>query len=170
MASADCRSGAPPSLTVAAGFPFVLLMTVPGATQGWSVESSKQQIIAGGFREHGAGAPGRRAARLPPGSLRLRGGRRPLACRAVPHRRSAGPTRSGLPEGKTHQRDPEAREKATEDKLRWIDAPYAAGLREIEICSFVRPKLMPQMADAAAMVELALMLRGFTALTLVAQR
>ena len=88
----------------------------------------------------------------------------------MPHRRSAGPTRSGLPEGKTHQRDPEAREKATEDKLRCIDVPYAAGLREIEICSFVRPKLMPQMADAAAMVELALMLRGFTALTLVAQR
>jgi hypothetical protein len=33
IASADAV-GAPPFLTAAAGFPFVLLMTVPGATQG----------------------------------------------------------------------------------------------------------------------------------------
>ena len=56
---------------------------------------------------------------------------------------------------------------ATEDKLHWIDALYAAGLREIEVCSFVPPKLMPQMADAAAVVEHALTLPGLTVLTLV---
>lgn len=37
----------------------------------------------------------------------------------------------------------------TEAKKRWIKALYAAGLREIEICSFVLAKRMPQMADAA---------------------
>lgn len=37
----------------------------------------------------------------------------------------------------------------TPAKLRWIGALAAAGLREIEICSFVPPKLLPQMADAA---------------------
>ena len=56
---------------------------------------------------------------------------------------------------------------ATEDKLHWIDALYAAGLREIEVCSFVPPKLMPQMADAAVVVEHALTLPGLTVLTLV---
>ena len=56
---------------------------------------------------------------------------------------------------------------ATADKLRWIDALYAAGLREIEVCSFVPPKLMPQMADAAAVVKHALTLPGLTVLTLV---
>ena len=56
---------------------------------------------------------------------------------------------------------------ATEDKLHCIDALYAAGLREIEVCSFVPPKLMPQMADAAVVVEHALTLPGLTVLTLV---
>ena len=37
----------------------------------------------------------------------------------------------------------------TPAKLRWIGALVAAGLREIEVCSFVPPKLLPQMADAA---------------------
>jgi hydroxymethylglutaryl-CoA lyase len=56
---------------------------------------------------------------------------------------------------------------ATPDKLRWIDALHAAGLREIEVCSFVPAKLMPQMADAAAVVKHALTLPGLTVLTLV---
>lgn len=37
----------------------------------------------------------------------------------------------------------------TGDKKRWIAAAVAAGLREIEVCSFVPPKLVPGMADAA---------------------
>ncbi|MBS1163143.1 MAG: hydroxymethylglutaryl-CoA lyase, partial [Burkholderiaceae bacterium] len=37
----------------------------------------------------------------------------------------------------------------TADKFVWIDALVAAGLREIEVCSFVPAKLLPQMADAA---------------------
>lgn len=38
---------------------------------------------------------------------------------------------------------------ATADKLAWIAALVAAGLREMEVASFVPPALMPQMADAA---------------------
>lgn len=44
------------------------------------------------------------------------------------------------------------RTMATVDKLRWIAALRAAGLREIEVGSFVSPKLLPQMADAADVV------------------
>ena len=45
---------------------------------------------------------------------------------------------------------------ATADKLRWIDALAAAGLREIEVASFVPAHLLPQMADAAQVVQHAL--------------
>ncbi len=41
----------------------------------------------------------------------------------------------------------------TEAKCRWIDALAAAGLREIEVGSFVSPKLLPQMADTAQVVQ-----------------
>ena len=41
----------------------------------------------------------------------------------------------------------------TADKLRWIDALAAAGLREIEVASFVPARLLPQMADAAQVVQ-----------------
>ncbi len=41
----------------------------------------------------------------------------------------------------------------TADKCAWIDALVAAGLREIEVCSFVPAKLLPQMADAAEVVR-----------------
>ena len=34
----------------------------------------------------------------------------------------------------------------TADKLRWIDALHAAGVREIEVASFVPARLLPQMA------------------------
>jgi hydroxymethylglutaryl-CoA lyase len=44
----------------------------------------------------------------------------------------------------------------TDDKMRWIDALAAAGLREIEVASFVPAQLMPQMADAALVVQHAL--------------
>ncbi|HEV2571487.1 hydroxymethylglutaryl-CoA lyase [Methylocella sp. CPCC 101449] len=56
---------------------------------------------------------------------------------------------------------------ATADKLRWIDALYAAGLREIEVTSFVPAKLLPQMADAAEVVRHARTLPGLKVLGLV---
>lgn len=40
----------------------------------------------------------------------------------------------------------------TEYKKKWISAAVDAGLREIEVCSFVPPRLIPQMADAAEIV------------------
>lgn len=43
----------------------------------------------------------------------------------------------------------------TELKLKWIAALANAGLREIEVGSFVSPKLLPQMADAAEVVAYA---------------
>ncbi|WP_066259670.1 hydroxymethylglutaryl-CoA lyase [Hydrogenophaga flava] len=46
----------------------------------------------------------------------------------------------------------------TADKFRWIDALAAAGLREIEVGSFVPAKLLPQMADVAEVVRHALAL------------
>lgn len=55
----------------------------------------------------------------------------------------------------------------TADKLRWIDALYAAGLREIEVASFVPARLLPQMADAADVVRHALTLPGLTVMALV---
>lgn len=48
----------------------------------------------------------------------------------------------------------------TEYKKRWISAAAAAGLREIECCSFVPPKLIPQMVDAAEVVAHALTIPG----------
>jgi isopropylmalate/homocitrate/citramalate synthase len=38
---------------------------------------------------------------------------------------------------------------STPNKLRWIEALVAAGVREMEVASFVPPAAMPQMADAA---------------------
>ena len=55
----------------------------------------------------------------------------------------------------------------TADKLAWIDALYAAGLREIEVCSFVPAKHLPQMADAVDVVRHALTLPGLTVMALV---
>ncbi len=56
---------------------------------------------------------------------------------------------------------------ATADKFRWIDALVAAGLREIEVASFVPPQRMPQMADAAEVVRHACTHPGLTVLALV---
>jgi hydroxymethylglutaryl-CoA lyase len=50
----------------------------------------------------------------------------------------------------------------TADKLRWISALHAAGLREIEVGSFVPPSLLPQMADVREVVAHALTLPGLT--------
>jgi hydroxymethylglutaryl-CoA lyase len=60
-----------------------------------------------------------------------------------------------------------ARTMATADKCRWIDALVAAGVREIEVGSFVPPKLLPQMADTAAVVAHALTRPGLTVMALV---
>jgi hydroxymethylglutaryl-CoA lyase len=42
----------------------------------------------------------------------------------------------------------EARQVPTAEKIRFIDALVAAGIRDIEITSFVSPKWIPQLADA----------------------
>jgi hydroxymethylglutaryl-CoA lyase len=55
----------------------------------------------------------------------------------------------------------------TADKFAWIDGLYNAGLREIEVCSFVPAKMLPQMADAAEVVKHALTLPGLTVMALV---
>ena len=55
----------------------------------------------------------------------------------------------------------------TADKLRWISALHAAGLREIEVGSFVPARLLPQLADTADVVAHALTLPGLTVLALV---
>lgn len=63
---------------------------------------------------------------------------------------------------------------ATVDKCRWIAALAAAGLREIEVGSFVPAKLLPQMADVAEVVRHALTLTapypGLTVMALVPNR
>ena len=58
----------------------------------------------------------------------------------------------------------------TADKLRWIDALVAAGLREIEVGSFVPAKLLPQMADVEHVVRHALGHAGITVMALVPNR
>jgi len=56
---------------------------------------------------------------------------------------------------------------ATPAKLAWIDALHAAGLREIEVGSFVPAALLPQLADSAELVRHARGLAGLTVLALV---
>ncbi len=48
----------------------------------------------------------------------------------------------------------------TSIKLEWLRAAYDAGLRELEVGSFVPPKLMPQLADTAEVVAFAKTLPG----------
>ncbi len=55
----------------------------------------------------------------------------------------------------------------TDHKKAWIDALVAAGLREIEVCSFVPPRLLPQMADAAEVVRHACTHPALTVMALV---
>ena len=55
----------------------------------------------------------------------------------------------------------------TEQKLAWLEAEHAAGVREIEVSSFVPPKLLPQLADAEAVVRHALSLPGLTVSALI---
>ncbi|MGC4397751.1 hydroxymethylglutaryl-CoA lyase [Hydrogenophaga sp. T2] len=55
----------------------------------------------------------------------------------------------------------------TAHKLAWIDGLHAAGLREIEVGSFVPARLLPQMADVAEVVRHALTRPGLTVMALV---
>ena len=52
-------------------------------------------------------------------------------------------------------------------KLRWITALHQAGLREIEVGSFVPARLLPQLADTAEVVRHAVRLPGLTVMALV---
>jgi hydroxymethylglutaryl-CoA lyase len=59
-----------------------------------------------------------------------------------------------------------SRAMPTEVKHRWIAALAASGIREIEVGSFVPPKLLPQMADTDEVVREALKIPGLTVLAL----
>lgn len=55
----------------------------------------------------------------------------------------------------------------TEAKITWIEALAGAGLHEIEVGSFVPPKLIPQMADTAEVVRATRDIDGLTVVALV---
>ena len=55
----------------------------------------------------------------------------------------------------------------TEQKLAWIRAEAAAGVREIEVTSFVPPKLVPQFIDAEEVVREALKIPGLSVMALI---
>lgn len=59
---------------------------------------------------------------------------------------------------------------ATAHKLRWIDALVASGLQEIEVASFVPAHLLPQMADAAEVVQHAIQHTQIKVMALVPNR
>ena len=56
---------------------------------------------------------------------------------------------------------------STEHKQEWVREAYAAGQREIEVGSFVPPKLMPQLADTSEVLAYAKTLPGLRASVLV---
>ncbi len=60
-----------------------------------------------------------------------------------------------------------ARTLPTAQKLQWIESAYDAGIREIEVGSFVPPKLLPQLADTAELVAFAKTLPGLVVSVLV---
>ena len=55
----------------------------------------------------------------------------------------------------------------TERKKEWVRMAHAAGQREIEVGSFVPPKLLPQLADTADVLAYAKTLPGLHASVLV---
>lgn len=55
----------------------------------------------------------------------------------------------------------------TEQKNAWCAAEFAAGVKEIEVTSFVPPKLLPMFADAEDVVRQALNLDGLTVSALI---
>ena len=60
-----------------------------------------------------------------------------------------------------------ARTLPTAQKIEWICDAYDAGVREIEVGSFVPPKLLPQLADTAELVAFAKTLPGLCVSVLV---
>jgi hydroxymethylglutaryl-CoA lyase len=60
-----------------------------------------------------------------------------------------------------------ARVLPTAQKIEWIRDAYAAGQREIEVGSFVPPRLLPQLADTEALVAYAKTLPGLCVSVLV---
>ena len=56
---------------------------------------------------------------------------------------------------------------ATESKIAWIEAEAAAGVREIEVTSYVPPKLIPQFVDAEEVTRRALGVPGLTVAALI---
>jgi hydroxymethylglutaryl-CoA lyase len=55
----------------------------------------------------------------------------------------------------------------TDLKCEWVSAAYSAGLREIEVGSFVPPRLLPQLADTAAVLAFAKTLPELTSSVLI---
>ena len=55
----------------------------------------------------------------------------------------------------------------TEAKQRWLQAEADAGVREIEVGSFVPAKTMPQLADTGEIVKFARTIEGLTVAALV---
>ena len=60
-----------------------------------------------------------------------------------------------------------ARTLPLEAKKHWVAAEAAAGVREIEVGSFVSPKLLPQLADTAELVAFAKTIAGLSVAVLV---
>ena len=60
-----------------------------------------------------------------------------------------------------------ARTMSTSQKLEWLRGSYEAGLRELEVGSFVPARLLPQLADTAELVAFAKSLSGVTVSVLV---
>lgn len=60
-----------------------------------------------------------------------------------------------------------ARTVPTPRKIEWLHGAYAAGLREIEVGSFVPARLLPQLADTADLVTAAKALPGLATTVLV---
>ena len=58
----------------------------------------------------------------------------------------------------------------TEAKVEWIAREYEAGVREIEVGSFVSTALLPQMADTEAVIKAALNFPGLIVAVLVPNR
>jgi hydroxymethylglutaryl-CoA lyase len=55
----------------------------------------------------------------------------------------------------------------SESKIAWIEAEAAAGVREIEVTSYVPPKLIPQFVDAEDVTRRALSIPGLTVTALI---
>jgi hydroxymethylglutaryl-CoA lyase len=60
-----------------------------------------------------------------------------------------------------------SRTVSTDVKLQWLRALHAAGVREVEVGSFVPARLLPQLADTAALVDAAKALPGLVTSVLV---